>query len=230
MNRTFFKQLESHLNAERLGAYREDGVDEATCLARYLLNMALCEALYSPLQMAEISLRNALHESLTARAQNAAWFDAIALPQWQADQVQDAKRKLRKAKKPDTPGRIVAAQTFGFWVGFFTKEHKTTGLAYYLAKAAFGQAPKAQRDADKLSAQWQKVRDLRNRVFHHERILHWRDLQDQHNNLIQLIEWMNPELAQLAKMLDRFTDVRATGLQPWRQKLIDGWPADIAEP
>lgn len=230
MNRTFFKQLESHLNTERLGAYREDGADEATCLARYLLNMALCEALYTPLQMAEISLRNALHESLTARAQNTAWFDTINLPQWQADQVQDAKRKLRKAKKPDTPGRIVAAQTFGFWVGFFTKEHKTTGLAYYLAKAAFGQAPKAQRDADKLSAQWQKVRNLRNRVFHHERILHWRDLQDQHNNLLQLIEWMNPELAQLAKMLDRFTDVRATGLQPWRQKLIDGWPADIAEP
>jgi hypothetical protein len=230
MNHTFFKQLESHLNAERLAAYREDGVDDATGLARYLLNMALCEALYSPLQMAEISLSNALHESLSTRAKTDFWFDAITLPQWQADQVQEAKRKLQKARKPETPGRIVAAQTFGFWVGFFTKPHKTTGLAYYLAKTAFAHAPKVQRDADKLSRQWQKVRDLRNRVFHHERIIHWRDLQTQHNDLLELIEWMNPELAQLTQMLDRFTDVRSTGLRPWHQKLTDGWPANTPEP
>ncbi len=228
MNYTFFKQLENHLSAERLDAYREDGADEITCLARYLLNMALCEALYSPLQMAEISLRNALHESLTARTRTD-WFNVISLPQWQADQVQEAKRKLRKAGKPETPGRIVAEQTFSFWVGFFTKPHMTSGLTYYLVKAAFAQAPKAQRDADKLSGQWQKVRELRNRVFHHERILHWRDLELQHDNLLQLIRWMNPELVQLAQMLDRFTDVRTRGLRPWRQKLIDGWSIKTTE-
>ena len=38
--------------------------DPCATLARYLLNMALCESLYSPLQLCEIALRNAMNEEL----------------------------------------------------------------------------------------------------------------------------------------------------------------------
>lgn len=226
MNLAFFNQVETHLNPERLDAYRQDGVDEATTLARYLLNMALCESLYSPLQIAEITLRNALHASLITRAGTNAWYDTVTLPPWQYKQVLDAKQRLSKQGKPCTPGRIVAELTFGFWVGFFTKPHMTSGLAYYIAKNAFTKAPKADRSVTKLAAKWQKVRDLRNRVFHHERVIHWADLNAQHNDMLQLIGWMNPELEQLARMLDRFTEVRTTGLTPWREKLSNNWPAN----
>ena len=61
MNSDFFTQLELALATERLDAYRRDGADEITTFSRYLLNMALCEALYSPIQFAEIALRNAIH-------------------------------------------------------------------------------------------------------------------------------------------------------------------------
>jgi len=57
MNPAFFQQLETILAPERLGAYQQDGATPATTLARYLLNMALCEALYSPLQFAEVLFR-----------------------------------------------------------------------------------------------------------------------------------------------------------------------------
>jgi len=53
------------LAEERLASYGGDGADAPTQLARYLWNMALCESLYSPLQLAEIALRNHLHEALT---------------------------------------------------------------------------------------------------------------------------------------------------------------------
>ena len=39
---------------------------------------------------------------------------------------------------------------------------------------------------------------------------------------------MNPELEQLARMLDRFTEVRTEGLTPWRERLRDNWPANHA--
>ena len=42
------------------------------------------------------------------------------------------------------------------------------------------------------------ARDLRNRVFHHERILHWQDL---------------------TRMLDQFSQTRTAGIRPWREKL-----------
>ena len=57
MDGEFFTHIESILATERLDAYRQDGADEITTLSRYLLNMALCESLYSPLQFAEIALR-----------------------------------------------------------------------------------------------------------------------------------------------------------------------------
>ena len=225
MDPTFFRQVQTHLNPERLGAYRQDGVDDASTLARYLLNMALCESLYSPLQFAEIAVRNAMHASLTARAGTDTWYNTLSLPHWQNDQVAAAKDHLTNAGKSLSSGRVVAELTFGFWVGFFTRPHMTSGLAYYIAKNSFSQAPRSERDVAKLRAGWQKVRDLRNRVFHHERVLHWQDLDTQHDKMLQLIGWMNPELEQLARMLDRFTQVRQDGLTPWLDKLRNNWPA-----
>jgi len=67
MNPDFFQKMEAVLAPERIDAYRQDGAAPVTVLARYLLNMALCESLYSPLQFAEIALRNSLHICLTAR-------------------------------------------------------------------------------------------------------------------------------------------------------------------
>lgn len=225
MNRTFFNQVETHLNPDRLDAYRQDGVDEATTMARYLLNMALCESLYSPLQIAEITLRNALHTCLSTRTGVDTWYDTIQLPQWQSTQIAEAKQRISRQGKPLTSGRIVAEQTFGFWVGFFTRPYMTSGLAYHIARNAFAQAPRAERDIAKLTTKWQTVRDLRNRVFHHERVLHWQDLDEKHTEMLKLIGWMNPELEQLARILDRFTQVRTEGLTPWLEKLSNNWPA-----
>ena len=86
--------MESILSPERLDAYRQDGAGPEITLARYLWNMALSEALYSPLQIAEISLRNTLHGCLTARFGTDAWYDAIPLlPVWQQRQLSEARQK-----------------------------------------------------------------------------------------------------------------------------------------
>lgn len=91
MKSGIFRQIEQSLNSERLDAYRRDGVDDATTLARYLLNMALCETLYGPLQMAEVTSRNALHASLATKTGTDTWYDRLPLPEWQGQQVADAK-------------------------------------------------------------------------------------------------------------------------------------------
>ena len=226
MNSAFFHNLEGMIAPERLDPYRQDGVPPVTTLARYLWNMALCESLYSPLQMAEIALRNSLHRFLTARFQMPAWYDVIVgLPQWQQVQIGDSRRKLHDAGKPITPGRMVAELHFGFWTGFFNKRHAQTGLGHALAGQAFPHAPRPERDLRKLDARWKRIRDLRNRVFHHERIIHWTDLDAQHAAILEVIGWASPELRQMAMALDRFTPTRRQGLQPWVDKIRHHWPA-----
>lgn len=75
-----------------------------------------------------------------------------------------------------------------------------------------------------MDSRWQVVRQLRNRVFHHERILHWKTLEQQHLDLLELIKWISPELEEAAVALDRFKTIRSDGLRPWREKIRSNWP------
>ena len=226
MNPAFFQHIEGILHTERIDAYRQDEAGHAVTLSRYLLNMTLSESLYPVLQFAEIALRNAAHRELTARCGTDAWYDSTLsrLTPWQQDKVAEAKDALRKNRKPLSPGRIVAELTFGFWTGFFNNPHARTGIGSYLSKNAFPHAPATEQYQSKLCKRWLEIRDLRNRIFHHERILHWKDLDARHQAIHEVIAWMSPELHDLAKALDRFGAIRKAGLKPWLSKLGRHWP------
>jgi len=226
MNPVFFQQIEGILHTERIDAYRQDGADAKLTLARYSLNMALSESLYPGLQFSEIALRNSIHHSLTARCGTDAWYDSPAakLTSWQMDRVVDAKQALQNFGKQVTPGRMVAELNFGFWTGFFNKAHGQTGIGHHLAKTAFLHAPTNERNLIRLGVRWKEIRDLRNRVFHHERILHWKDLDARHQAIFEIIAWMSPQLHNLAKVIDRFAAIRLEGLTPWLSKLQNRWP------
>lgn len=226
MNGAFFQQIEGILHTERIDAYRQDGADSKLTLARYLLNMALSESLYPTLQFAEIALRNAVHRELTTHYSTDAWYDSplAQLTSWQQDKVTEAKAALGRSRKPLTPGRIVAELTFGFWTGFFNNPHARTGIGAFLSRSAFPHAPSTEQVRHLLDRRWQDIRDLRNRVFHHERILHWTDLGARHQAILEIIRWMSPELHDLTNSLDRFISIRSDGLHPWIAKLENNWP------
>jgi hypothetical protein len=84
-----------------------------------------------------------------------------------------------------------------------------------LAKEVFSYAPKVERNIAAQDDYWNRIRDLRNRVFHHERILHWKDLEQQHSEIQQLISWMDPKLSGLVDPLDRFLALRRGVLGYW---------------
>lgn len=226
MNAAFFQKLEAILHSERMDAYRQDKASAERTLARYALNMALCEALYPALQYAEIALRNAIHRGLTIRCGTDQWYDAgLGLTPWQEARIQDAKTNLARNAKPNTSGRIVAELTFGFWTAFFNHFHARSGIGHFLTRHVFAHAPKTERALSKVDTRWNAIRDLRNRVFHHERIIHWRDLHDQHDSILQVIGWISPELRQMTEAMDRFKALRAEGLGPWLDKIEHQWPA-----
>lgn len=216
----FSATLSRCLAIERLDVYRTDGVDEKVALARYLLNMALSESLYPILQFAEVALRNAIHQALSARIGSEQWYSASAtrLTRWQQENVTNAIRSLRKENKVVNAGRVVAELSLGFWTGFFNKAHARTGIGHYLAKEVFSHAPKTERDLTKQDNYWGAIRRLRNRVFHHERILHWKDLDDQHARILTLVAWIDPQLKRLTGSLDRYLLVRHGGLSYWLEQ------------
>lgn len=138
MNHQFFSQIETVLAAERLDAFRQDRAVPLVTLARYLWNMALCESLYSPLQMAEVALRNTVHTRMADRFSAADWYTTPGvLLLWQLQMLDEAEKKLKENGNGVSPGRMVAELHFGFWTGFFNKLHAQTGIGYFVTKNVF---------------------------------------------------------------------------------------------
>ena len=140
----------------------------------------------------------------------------------QQSQINEAKQTLGRLEKPFAPGRVVAELTFGFWTAFFNKRSAQNRDIIQLTARVFHSAPKSQRDIRSLNRRLTLLRELRNRVFHHERIIHWIDLDSRHAAMLETIGWISPELRQMA--LDRFSAIRQQGLNPWIEKIQHHWP------
>ena len=75
--------------------------------------------------------------------------------------------------------------------------------------------PRKIRTQKFLRRRVEKVRKLRNRVFHHEPIWHWQDLKDQHTQTLEAISWICPDWRYTVDTMDHFPKVYADGLKPF---------------
>ena len=75
------------------------------------------------------------------------------------------------------------------------------------------------RSRKELSPLLNRMRLLRNRVFHHEPIWHWGNLLQQHAVAVDLIGWFSPALRATIEPGDRFRMVYTAGPGPYLQRV-----------
>jgi hypothetical protein len=71
------------------------------------------------------------------------------------------------------------------------------------------------RTRKQVSTQRNRIRHLRNRVFHHEPIWYWHDLAQQHLDTletIETIEWIEPARRQFVQTNDQFPEAYQRGV------------------
>lgn len=178
------------LSTDRFATYRywANG-DDALALRLYTFNVQLSAALYGPLHMLEVALRNRADAQLTA-VYGPDWLDdPVALPgRYQQESVTKARATLHRERKPANHGQMVAELTFGFWSSLFG--HDATHLWQHL-RPIF-QAKGIQRGL--IAGQLRDLRHLRNRVAHYEPILA-QPLAQRYGNLTTLTGWLSPTAA-----------------------------------
>jgi hypothetical protein len=231
MQAEYWKKLEKCLSSERLQVYGQDGVDHREIAARYLWNIAVSESLYAPLHLLEVGLRNAIDQAMVAETGSQTWYDNVALTPWGLREVGKAKANIANADRPVTPGRVIAELQFGFWTAMF-ESHFEQPNARFLPKgikATFPHMPKSLHRRKTIKGDLDKIRKLRNRIFHHERIIHWKDLTQQHGLILDFLGWLNHDLAEMAKIIETFPKIYASGTQPFLDRL-DGHIAAMAGP
>jgi len=194
-----WNDLEKHFSAARLGRYRAScGGDEGRAASAYVSNMLLAEATMPMLNVVEIALKNGIHRRLSIVYGRADWWEAWngdPTLQWQLREVAGAKAKLQRRAEATTPDKIVAELAFGFWSSLFNV-HLQAALWKDL-RLVFPRCPKPQRQRHTISSALNQVRELRNRVFHHEQLL-WLTppLIDLHAKGLEVVGWLDPQLLQ----------------------------------
>jgi hypothetical protein len=171
--------------------------------------VALSESLYPSLQMLEIALRNAIHQSASQNFGRGDWFDdphIIPIQSHEEHAVQKARDTLRKNKKSTDVSHVISELTFGFWTGLLSRRYEQA-LWPKLLRATFPAMPRSMRTRAEASKRFEQIRKLRNRIFHHEPISHWQDLALQHQHLRQALTWIRPEADAFLAKIDRFPQV-----------------------
>ncbi len=134
------------------------------------------------------------------------------------ENVSGAKAKLAREGKPLEVGRIMAELSFGFWTSLLDARYEQ-GLWPKLLKPTFPHMPRQIRTRKNLSRRLNRIRHLRNRVFHHEPVWHWQDLARQHSETIETIGWISSELRDTMRIVDRFPVVYDAGSTVYQRSL-----------
>ncbi|MDR2205389.1 MAG: hypothetical protein LBE36_04460 [Flavobacteriaceae bacterium] len=200
------QQLKYYLSSSRFNVYLAKTNNHfAKAYQLYKANIELSEAFYPILSILEISLRNAIHETLKTHFQDEYWFKNN-LPIEFLPFVSEATQKLTAQRKIITADRIIAELNFGFWSRLFNRHY--TSLLWKSLRLIFKNTPKHLRQRNTISDALYNVRTLRNRIYHYEPIFgNLQDLENQYKQMMTFLMWLDNGLPKLLIDLDRFNDV-----------------------
>lgn len=214
--------LQRSLSTERLQTYSEaKGEPDCVLLVRYLWNVALCGALYVPLQNVEVALRNELNELARRVYGRIDWLDCTPplLGNHGQDEIARARKRLAAERKSPMPNNLLSNVSFSFW---------TDLVSPYYAQRLWNRLPRdlfpglSPRNRNTLSGRVQEIRHLRNRVFHHEPLLYKRgtritdsEMIDRYGRVIEAIRWVSPAFADVTEQMCGFRRILNEGEAPF---------------
>ncbi|SDY23732.1 Abi-like protein [Micromonospora pattaloongensis] len=206
--------LEQRFSLERLSKYREAvGGDLQDAFVLYEWNAKMAATFWTTLGHVEVLVRNAMHQRLTE------WStETYSEPRWYLDPgnvftvkgretIENARKTAIMKNRRETPGRVVAELTFGFWRFLLISAYDRS-----LWKPCLRHVWPGQSLRQAVNEPFGELLDLRNRIAHHEPIYN-RPLQNLHEKALTLAEWTCPETAEWIRSRCDVLSVLKT--RPW---------------
>ncbi|MCH8684205.1 hypothetical protein [Pedomonas mirosovicensis] len=170
------------------------GFDEHLAHRLYLWNVAVGQSFHYPLQSVEVALRNVIHNALSADY-GPEWCSSRdcgrMLGQGAVLAIEKTAR-LHQSKyghRPNTT-QVVASLSLGFWVKLLRERYHGP---LWVRHAAHAFPHLSQTVAfTTLSDTSTRIKEFRNRVFHHEPLIR-HDLTKEYSRILQLLGWICPE-------------------------------------
>jgi hypothetical protein len=183
-------------------------------LQLYHWNAQVSSAFLYPLHVFEICIRNAVANAAESFYQTDEWpwssaFE-MSLPTTGSPHHFSARRELVNTRDwqprpPQTTGKVIAELKFAFWVSMYTGRHDgrlwNPSLRREYPNIPASMSVRAARG--KIHSTADKVRDLRNRIAHHEPIFS-RDLKNEYDQMAEIVGY---RCAHTAAWMKRTQDV-----------------------
>jgi len=190
----------SAISPDRFKPYLQAaGFDQKRAFRLYLWNARLGEAFHTPIQAAEVALRNSINVAL-AEVYTPNWWECKNLRDLlDSDRDADLYTVLRRTRKRDLElytGEVIAGLSFGFWVGILDGYYNHQIWSGQL-RTAFPHLP-ANQTRSSLQSRVRGIATLRNKISHHEPLIGRNNLGD-FSNLMTLLEWICPAKAVWVK-------------------------------
>lgn len=221
-----FAAYEISFSPERMASYHRAAGNDALALGLYQANLQLPEALYTPLALLEVGLRNQLDAVLQQHFGQADWLlrqqtgfmrdprfrfrnaaGQTVTNDFLLRSVHGAEKKLKSAV---THPRLVAELMFGFWTELFDPTPFKILQGQPLTVFRYKPATISRVDVfTRLPA----IRKLRNRVYHYEPICmragraELTSVRSVHRQLLDVVHWLTPDLTAMVEHADRFDAV-----------------------
>jgi len=196
--------LKSALSAARISTYEiaagTIGNEDLSGLNLYLWNAQISGELLTPLHICEVVIRNAVADAIGQQyGDEWPWSKTFqtSLPSSSSPKFYNPQKNLRDvSKKQVTVGKVIPELNFVFWQKMFTKRHDVRLWDKYLLKVMPGcdEAQSIKKLRQSIFQDIDKVRELRNRIAHHEPIFK-RDLANDYDTIIRLITYRSQKTA-----------------------------------
>ena len=191
-------ELQNYISKIRLDSYLPNESVQKQFRV-YKKNIKLCKKFYSQLHYFEIIFRNSIDSVLTAYVNGNDWIPILPLDKESQHKLTEVKNRLVKQNKQLTHDRIISELTLGFWTSLFSKRYTQFKFQSVLVKKVFKDCPKSQRNIKNIQIFVNDIRELRNRVCHYEKIIHFPDINQRYQNIQTCISWISKDLSYLTK-------------------------------
>ncbi len=216
-----WEEVFSCLSTDRLSAYTENKNDPPELIiTRYTQNLENSKNLYVPLNILEVVLRNKIHNSIGAIFKEKDWLHNIlerrstplshAINKLDLQTMTFLLKQIEESHKTSThianiqkrkvvEGDLVANLNFGFWTFILNKKYsnifhdKGLYLKTFSSYKFTSSPPKSDYYSEEslIRQKVDKVRKIRNRVFHHEKI---KDYEIVKKEIWELISFLSIEI------------------------------------
>lgn len=201
------------MSAPRFATYlAEKAGDKEAALELYLWNLRLSAAFFVPLQICEVSVRNSIVSGIEKTyGQNWPWERSFEISLRDPQTGYSPRQDLAGLRGLPTAGKIVADLKFVFWEKMLTHGHD--GAIWNAHFRTVFPNSDAQKSVQILRREGydnlERIRDLRNRIAHHEPIFR-RNIHGEYDRIKRVISWTD---LTAAAWVDKVQSVTALNAQ-----------------